>query len=129
MHRKMKFLSFWSINDSVHTESLCKQMLELKQHGMEGVVFHPRFYPGEPNYMSHEFIRIVGEVILYAKSIGMEFWIYDENGWPSGAADGQVLLAHPDSKRWGLAYVDETDVLSEDEVLCRHKSPFHFLNI
>lgn len=121
MHRKMKFLSFWSINDGVRTESLCKQMLELKQHGMEGVVFHPRFYPGEPNYMSHEFIRIVGEVILYAKSIGMEFWIYDENGWPSGAADGQVLLAHPDSKRWGLAYVDETDVLSEDEVLCRHE--------
>lgn len=120
MKRSMKFLSFWSINDGVCTEPLCRQMLEMKQHGMEGVVFHPRFYPGGPDYMTPEFIKVVGEVILYAKSIGMEFWIYDENGWPSGAADGQVLKRHPDSKRWGITYIDESDILQGDQILCRH---------
>jgi len=120
MQRRMKFLSFWSINDGVKTEPLCEQMLQMKEHGIEGVVFHPRFYPGGPDYMTSEFIKVVGEVILYAKSIGMEFWIYDENGWPSGAADGQVLKKHPDSKRWGIAYVNESDILPGDEVLCRH---------
>ena len=120
MKRNMKFLSFWSINDGIRTEPLCDQMLQMKQHGMEGVVFHPRFYPGGPDYMTPEFIKVVGEVILYAKSIGMEFWIYDENGWPSGAADGQVLKKHPDSKRWGIAYIDENDMISGDQVLCRH---------
>ena len=120
MQRKMKFLSFWSINDGVKTEPLCEQMLQMKEHGIEGVVFHPRFYPGGPDYMTSEFIKVVGEVILYAKSIDMEFWIYDENGWPSGAADGQVLKKHPDSKRWGIAYVNESDILPGDEVLCRH---------
>ncbi|MBQ9747766.1 MAG: hypothetical protein IJV98_03175, partial [Clostridia bacterium] len=64
---------------------------------------------------------VVGKVILYAKSIGMEFWIYDENGWPSGSADGQVLAAHPDSRRWGLATVGEGEVRPEDRVLCRHE--------
>lgn len=116
----MKFLSFWSINDGVKTKPLCEQMLQMKEHGIEGVVFHPRFYPGGPDYMTSEFIKTVGEVILYAKSIDMEFWIYDENGWPSGAADGQVLKKHPDSKRWGIAYVNESDILPGDEVLCRH---------
>ena len=120
MQRNMKFLSFWSINDGVRTEALCRQMLEMKQHGIEGVVYHPRFYPGGPDYMSAEFIRVTGEVILYAKSIGMEFWIYDENGWPSGAADGQVLRLHPDSRRWGLVRVRENDVRADDKVLCRH---------
>jgi len=116
----MKFLSFWSINDGVRTDALCRQMLEMKHHGIEGVVYHPRFYPGHPDYMTEEFIRVTGEVILYAKSIGMEFWIYDENGWPSGSADGQVLMRHPDSKRWGLACVAPDEVLPTDEVLCRH---------
>ena len=116
----MKFLSFWSINDGVRTDALCRQMLEMKHHGIEGVVYHPRFYPGHPDYMTEEFIRVTGEVILYAKSIGMEFWIYDENGWPSGSADGQVLRMHPDSRRWGLAYVPEDEIRKDDGVLCRH---------
>ena len=120
MKRSMKFLSFWSINDGVRTEPLCKQMLQMKEHGIEGVVFHPRFYPGDPNYMSPEFIKMVGEVILYARSIGMEFWLYDENGWPSGSADGQVLALHPDSKRLGLVFIDENKLLPDDTVLCRH---------
>ncbi len=121
MQRKMKFLSFWSINDGVKTEPLCRQLLQMKEHGVEGVVFHPRFYPGNPDYMTSEFIRVVGEVILYAKSIDMEFWIYDENGWPSGAADGQVLRMHPNSKRWGLAYLNENELLPDDKILCRHE--------
>ena len=120
MQRKMKFLSFWSINDGVQTDALCRQMAEMRLHGIEGVVYHPRFYPGGPDYMTKDFIRITGEVILYAKSIGMEFWIYDENGWPSGSADGQVLKKHPDSKRWGLACVKENGVREGDEILCRH---------
>ena len=120
MKRNMKFLSFWSINDGVQTEALCQQLLEMQKHGMEGVVFHPRFYPGGPDYMTSEFIKVVEDVILYAKSLGMEFWIYDENGWPSGSADGQVLQANPDSKRWGLVFLEEKDLLPQDKVLCRH---------
>lgn len=121
MKRKMKFLSFWSINDGVSTEPLCRQMAEMQKHGIEGVVFHPRFYPGGPDYMTESFIQVVGEVILYAKSIGMEFWIYDENGWPSGSADGQVLRMHPDSKRQGLVFLDEKELRPEDQILCRHE--------
>lgn len=121
MQRQMKFLSFWSINDGVRTEPICKQMAEMKRHGIEGVVFHPRFYPGGPDYMTKDFLEVVGEVILYAKSIGMEFWIYDENGWPSGSADGQVLRLHPDSKRWGLVYLNEEDLRADDKVLCCHQ--------
>ncbi|MBR6745414.1 MAG: hypothetical protein IKM00_09405 [Clostridia bacterium] len=120
MERKMKFLSFWSINDGVRAEPLCRQMDQMRAHGIEGVVYHPRFYPGDPGYMTEEFIRVTAEVIFHAKSIGMEFWLYDENGWPSGSADGQVLKIHPDSKRWGLACVKAKDLQKDDRILCRH---------
>lgn len=43
----------------------------------------------------------LSELILYAKAMGAEFWLYDENGWPSGSADGRVLSSMPELKcRW-----------------------------
>ncbi|MCR8657560.1 hypothetical protein [Paenibacillus endoradicis] len=91
----IQFLSLWSINDELNLVKLKNQLDELKVCGLEGVVFHPRFYPGKPAYMSLEFLTIVSDLILYAQKIGMAFWIYDENGWPSGTASGKVLLENP----------------------------------
>ncbi|MBQ2957001.1 MAG: hypothetical protein IJE08_11130 [Clostridia bacterium] len=71
-------------------------MDEMKSLGLDGVVFHPRFYPGKPQYLSQEYMDIVSDVILHAKATGMEFWLYDEDGWPSGAAGGQVMAKHPE---------------------------------
>lgn len=118
--KQMKILSFWSINAGVELEPLRRQLAELRAHGIEGVVFHPRFYPGHPDYMSDEFIGVVSALILYAREIGMEFWLYDENGWPSGSADGQVLAAHPDATRQWIAAVPENEIGAADTVLCRH---------
>lgn len=98
MENKLHFMSLWSINDDLDSSRLKTQLLEMRKCGLTGAIFHPRYYPGNPAYMSKEYLDIVSEVILYAKEIGMEFWIYDENGWPSGYADGQVLKKFPDSK-------------------------------
>ncbi|MBN2983172.1 hypothetical protein [Cohnella algarum] len=95
--RGLRFLSFWSINDELKTEPLRAQLDELKAAGLDGVIFHPRFYPNRPAYMSEAYLDIVSDLVLYAKSIGMEFWLYDENGWPSGTAGGEVLARRPDS--------------------------------
>lgn len=91
----LKFLSLWAINDRLELESLKAQLDELKVTGLEGVIFHPRFYPNVPVYMSPEYLAIVSELILYASEIEMAFWIYDENGWPSGTASGQVFARNP----------------------------------
>ncbi len=93
---KLKILSFWSINASLDETAINAQMDEMKRLGLDGVVFHPRFYPGNPEYLSKEYMDILSRVILHAKETGMEFWLYDEDGWPSGTAGGQVMAAHPE---------------------------------
>jgi len=94
--QQLRFLSFWSINDKLDILKLEKQLAEIKNAGFIGVIFHPRYYPNLPVYLSTEYMNIVSELILYARLLGMEFWIYDENGWPSGTASGEVLKLHPE---------------------------------
>ncbi len=92
---KLKIMSFWGINAPLNAEKLNRQMDDMQALGLDGVVFHPRFYPGVPEYLSKEYMDILSEVILHAKETGMEFWLYDEDGWPSGSAGGQVMAKNP----------------------------------
>ncbi len=95
MERELKFLSFWSINDKLNIERICGQLDEMKKVGYDGCIWHMRFYPYKKNYLSPEYMDIVSEAILYAKKIGLDFWLYDENGWPSGHCSGKVKKAMP----------------------------------
>ncbi|WP_139995559.1 hypothetical protein [Paenibacillus paridis] len=114
MLNRLEFLSLWAINDALRLEELTRQLDDLKAAGMTGVVFHPRFYPNQPDYMGTEYLATVSELILYAKKIEMTFWIYDENGWPSGTAGGEVLARLPDSRchwvEWKLNSEDEGEI-------------------
>ncbi len=93
----VSYYTFWSINGRLDRSRLRAQMDAFKAAGLDGVVFHPRFYPGIPPYMSPAYLAEVSDAILYARDIGLRFWIYDENGWPSGTADGQLLAKYPES--------------------------------
>ena len=95
--RAPRFYTFWSINGALDQARLRRQLADFRAAGLHGVVFHPRFYPGRPPYMSPDYLRQVNDCILHAKELGLRFWLYDENGWPSGTGDGQVLARFPDS--------------------------------
>lgn len=103
---KLQFLTFWAINGALDTRKLCEQLQEMKDAGFDGTIFHPRYYPGKPSFMGKEYLRILSDTILYAKKIGLSFWIYDENGWPSASGDGQVLAHFPESRCEWLVYRD-----------------------
>ena len=75
-----RFHTLWAINAPLDLARLCPQLDTMRGFGFYGAVFHPRFYPGQPAYLGDEYKRIVSSTILYAKSIGMDFWIYDEDG-------------------------------------------------
>ncbi len=92
----IRFYSLWAINAPMDEARLLRQLDDLRDDGFDGVVFHPRFYPDEPPYMSEDYLRMVSRIILRAKEIGLQFWIYDENGWPSGTVGGELLRRHPD---------------------------------
>src|ERR1700722_6435775 len=98
---KLRFYTLWAINAALDERELCRQLDQMRGWGFDGTVFHPRFYPNIPPYLSDEYLAILSRVILYAKSIGMEFWIYDENGWPSGTVGGELLKKYPeDRQQW-----------------------------
>ena len=103
MEKKLHIMTFWAVNGELEEEKLKEQLKEMKEYGFDGTIFHPRFYPGKPPYMGKKYLEILSETILYAKSLGMEFWIYDENGWPSGSAGGRVKKRFPDRKcEWAI---------------------------
>lgn len=96
LNKKLTFMTFWAINDALCIDRLKTQLYEMKELGFDGTVFQPRNYPNKPTYLSEEYFEILSDLILYAKALNMEFWIYDENGWPSGTANGEVLKLFPD---------------------------------
>ena len=104
-----RFYTFWSINGPLDRRRLREQMDAFRAAGLDGVVFHPRYYPGIPPYMSPAYLAEVSAAILYAKETGLRFWMYDENGWPSGTADGQLLARHPESAAVRLDLSDKPD--------------------
>ncbi len=112
-----RYFTFWSINGPLDRARLRRQLLAFKAAGLHGVVFHPRFYPGIPPYLSDEYIGIVSACILDAKELGLRFWLYDENGWPSGTGDGKVLAQYPDS---GAMRLDLTRTPTPDSLGAFH---------
>lgn len=126
MGKKLVFMAFWAINDELNVEKSCSQLLEMKRLGLTGVIFQPRNYPGVPGYLGREYMERLSEIILFAKKNAMAFWLYDENGYPSGTASGKVLLKNPDAKCMWLEYRDKKVVFREknavstlDKKVCR----------
>jgi hypothetical protein len=78
-------------------ESLLNSLLEL---GIGGIVTNVGF----KDYMRSE---SQWEILKYglkrAKELGLEIWLYDEKGYPSGSAGGLVLQGHPEYEALGLA--------------------------
>ena len=91
---------FWSWNDKLNIEELCKQMDQMKSHGIDGFFMHARGGL-ETEYMSDEWMNCIKACIEHADETDMQAWAYDENGWPSGFANGIVPKSGEDyQQKW-----------------------------
>lgn len=81
---------FWSWNDDLKDEELIRQIREMKDKGMGGFFMHARVGRITP-YLSREWMDRIKTCVQEAKKIGMNAWLYDEDGWPSGFAGGKVV--------------------------------------
>lgn len=81
---------FWSWNDKLDKNILTRQIRWMKQQGIGGFFMHARGGL-RTEYMSEEWMQCVDACIEAAREYGMQAWIYDENGWPSGFAGGKLL--------------------------------------
>ncbi len=97
-------IPFWSWNDRLCEADLRRQIRDMHELGMRGFFMHAR---GGlvTEYMSKEWFDAVRVCVDEAKKLGMEAWAYDENGWPSGFAGGELLK---DSRNHASGLICET---------------------
>lgn len=100
---------FWSWNDALDPDELVRQVEEMAQAGVGGFFIHARGGLRTP-YMGEAWMDAVRLCLDKARELGLKAWLYDENGWPSGTADGTVPAK-------GLRY-------QQKRLVCR-KPPFN----
>ncbi|MBQ7726327.1 MAG: hypothetical protein IJT66_04205, partial [Clostridia bacterium] len=76
-------LPFWSWNDRLEEKELLRQIEWMNENKIGGFFMHARSGL-KTEYLSDEWMRAIKACAAKAKELGMEAWIYDENGWPSG---------------------------------------------
>ena len=113
---------FWMWNAKLDAAQLNAQMDDMLAHGMRSLCIHPfpkNFRPGafdtemSPDYMTKDYLLVFSNVVEHAASLGMNVWLYDEGGWPSGGVCGQIAADDKDGrfqKRF-LGYGDGTEPL------------------
>ena len=82
-------LPFWSWNCKIEKQTIDEQLLIFKEMGFGGVVIHPR--DGlDTEYLGNEFMEMARYTAEKCRKMGLICWLYDDDRFPSGAADGLV---------------------------------------
>ncbi|SFB14183.1 hypothetical protein SAMN05216312_10415 [Cohnella sp. OV330] len=100
---RYRTVPLWSWNDKLEAAELTRQIEEMHAAGIGGFFMHARGGL-KTLYMSDAWMEAIGLCIEKARELGMEPWLYDENGWPSGFGDGKVPALGPAYQQKRLAY-------------------------
>ncbi len=107
----------WCWNAEVSEEETIKQLDEMQRLGIRAMYilpepksFRPSHIPTrlEPDYLTPAYFEAFLFAMREAEKRGMNMWLYDEGGWPSGGACGRVLMEHPEYARKSLASRQKT---------------------
>ena len=114
IERKYRPVPFWSWNDRLDPELLRWQIREMDKAGLGGFFMHARGGL-QTEYLGDEWMDCVGACLDEAQKTGMEAWLYDEEGWPSGFGGGEVTdLGDRYHGRWlVVSRFDSEEVLKD----------------
>ncbi len=85
-----KSIPFWSWNNCLDIPELLRQIDDMHTAGIGGFIMHARLGLSD-EYLGEKWFTCVGACLERARELGMQAWIYDENGWPSGFVGGKLL--------------------------------------
>jgi len=88
--KEYRSIPFWSWNNSLDEKELVKQIDEMKDAGIGGFIMHARTGLKD-EYLGEKWFSCIKACLDKARETGMDAWVYDENGWPSGFAGGKLL--------------------------------------
>ena len=95
---------FWFLNDELNPAETVAQLRDMASVGARSVCPHPvpkefrDYFMSEMRmkYLSKEFFRQYRVIVDECVRLGMNCYLYDEGGWPSGGACGQVYASDPE---------------------------------
>ena len=102
------------VNPIVHgwPESRTELMDAVKAFGFGGVVTNPSHENWFEGYRNN--VREFKSVMKELDDRDLSYWIYDENGYPSGYAGGETLKGHLELEAKGFSFRPETASYNED---------------
>lgn len=104
-------IPFWSWNDTLETDVLREQIDEMSGVGVGGYFMHARSGI-ETEYLSEDWFACISAGLEQGEKTGLDSWIYDEAGWPSGFAGGEVTAKGDKFHARGLKLLK----LSDEEI-------------
>jgi len=98
-----RVLVFWSWNYKMDEDTILSTLDGYKKAGIEGFFIHARAGL-MTEYFGDEWFKLIRFTAKEASKRGLATYLYDENGWPSGFADGKVPALGKDYQQ---AYVEK----------------------
>ncbi len=81
-------------------------VLKMRNEGEGGVVMNVPFENGFVDNLDHfKNLNGVADILI---DNGLSFWLYDEQGYPSGSAGGRVVIDNPEYIAQGLTLIKKT---------------------
>jgi hypothetical protein len=104
-----RFAPFWFLNHDLEDKELAWQINEMNDNGVGGFILHARHGLITP-YLSDEWMDRMKTCIEEADKLKMKAILYDENNWPSGPVDGELIEKHPEYRMSGCIISGEWTV-------------------
>lgn len=91
---------FWYWNADPTPNGIRRQLTQIRAAGFRSVYLHPMpdnfrksdFKSGmKMRYLGRKFFRLARTAVDECRRLGLRFMIYDEGGWPSGTANGELV--------------------------------------
>ncbi len=113
-------VSFWSWNGAITREGIDRQLKDFADGKLGGVVIHARGGL-KMAYMGDEWMDLFEYAVMRAAEYGLEVWIYDEEGWPSGFGGGYVTSLGEDywHKRlhYAVGLVERPETIAQGKLI------------
>ena len=95
--------TFWSWNDELDPEEVRRQIREMARGGLGGHFMHAR-RGLQTGYLGPEWMEAVRAAIDEGRHANVTPWLYDEDGWPSGACSGRVYTGRESFRQKFLVF-------------------------
>lgn len=99
------------VNDEIDREEVRFQLASMKRQGLGGVFAISEVFRNQApeKFVSPWWWKVVRWIAEACVENGLEFWVYDDEDWPSGSIGGKLMEDHPE-RNWKYLSKEEHPV-------------------